>query len=53
MGVDGIRATLQDYLKRTVAEKTELSLRTRRWIEDFHSYHVVGKRLADLYRSLH
>jgi hypothetical protein len=53
MGVEGIRATLQDYLKRSAAEKTELSLRTRRWIEDFHSYQVVGKRLADLYRSLH
>ncbi len=53
MGVEGIRETMQELLRLSHADRADLSRRTRGWIEAFHSYEVVGRRLADLYRNLH
>jgi len=51
-GRDGIRATLERWLATPSEERAELALRTRRWVEEFHSYEVCGQELAVLYRSL-
>jgi hypothetical protein len=53
LGVEGIRRTIRGYLELSAAGRAEVSLRTRRWIENFHSFPVVARRLAELYRRLH
>lgn len=51
-GADGIRQTLQDYFDRSEQERQEISLKTRRWVEEFHSYEAVGEALSKVYDSL-
>jgi len=48
-GAAAIRRTVESYLALSPDRRTELSLRTRRWVEEFHSYTAVGPRLAELY----
>jgi hypothetical protein len=52
LGAEGIRETIRGYLALSPEDRTEVSRRTRRWIEDFHSFPVVGGRLASLYGRL-
>ena len=49
LGVEGIRETIRAYFDLSPDERRELSLRTRAWIEDFHSYEAVGPQVAALY----
>jgi hypothetical protein len=49
LGVEGIRRTISKYFELPIEERRELSLRTRRWIEDFHSDQVVAAQLTELY----
>jgi hypothetical protein len=49
LGVKGIRSTISEYFELPAGERRELSLRTRQWIEDFHSSQVVAAQLAEIY----
>jgi hypothetical protein len=49
-GADGIRGTIQRFFASSPAERFEYSNRTRRWIEDFHSYPACATALAALYQ---
>jgi hypothetical protein len=49
LGVEGIRRTISEYFDLPLDERRDLSLRTRQWIEDFHSDEVVAARLAEVY----
>ncbi|HZT45914.1 MAG TPA: hypothetical protein VFA24_07005 [Gaiellaceae bacterium] len=49
LGADGIRQTIGAFFDLSPDERRELSLRTRAWIEDFHSYEAVGPEAAALY----
>jgi glycosyltransferase involved in cell wall biosynthesis len=46
---DGIRRTIETFFGLEPDERRALSLRTRRWVEEFHSYEAVGPQLAALY----
>ncbi len=52
LDVAGMRATIEGYFELSSREKRELSIRTREWIEDFHSHQVVGPQLAAVYDEL-
>lgn len=52
LGKDAVRATLERYLALSSEDQVALSLTTRRWVEEFHSYEVCAHELAKLYRSL-
>ena len=52
LGTEGILETLRTYFDMSSGERKALSLRTRRFIEDFHSQEAVGQRLAQLYDPL-
>jgi hypothetical protein len=47
-----MEAALRDYMKMTPKERKALSLKTRQWIEDFHSYETNGRELAQVYEKL-
>jgi hypothetical protein len=51
-GVEGIRRTICNYLAADPEERSRISERTRRWIEDFHSYPAVAGRLSALYNRV-
>lgn len=48
-GTDGIRNTLVDWLRMPLDERTDLSVRTRRYIEEFHSYESCAAALSAVY----
>ncbi len=48
-GAEGIRQTIQRYFDMTTEERRDLSLKTRQWMEDFHSYQACGRELARVY----
>lgn len=50
--VDGIRRCIADYFESTPAERKAASLKSRKWIEDFHSHQAVGRALAKVYSGL-
>ena len=49
LGAEGIRKTVEEYFALSRAERTALSLRTRKWVEDFHGYRSCARDLASLY----
>jgi hypothetical protein len=52
LDVAGMRTTIARYLDLSPRERQELSLRTREWIESFHSYQAVGSDLAAVYDAV-
>ena len=52
MGADGIRETILRHRSLSPERRREVSLRTRRWIEEFHSYPAVAGELRTVYDSL-
>jgi len=52
LDVEGMRATLQSFLDISSEERRALSVRTRDWIEQFHSYPAVAADLAMVYDRL-
>lgn len=51
-GREGIRSTLENWLATPSDKRSAISLATRRWVEEFHSYEVCARELAALYRAL-
>lgn len=51
-GPEGLRASIGAYFERSVDERQTLSLKTRRFVEQFHSYAACSAELAALYDSL-
>ena len=49
---EGMRETIERYFAQSAEDRHELSLRTRAWIEEFHSYPVTGRELAAVYSRL-
>ena len=52
LGAEGIRETILWYFNLPSHEKKRISLRTRAWVEEFHSYRVVARELARVYDSV-
>ena len=52
LGSAGIRRTLEAYFLQGADGRAELSRRTRRWIEEFHSYQACADELGKVYRGL-
>lgn len=52
LGSEGIRDTILTFMNMTPEERKAISLKTRKWIEDFHSYQATGKELSKVYKSL-
>jgi hypothetical protein len=52
LGADGIRSTLLQLISMSSNEREILSIATRKWVEDFHSYRVCATRLSQLYDSI-
>ena len=52
LGAEGIRETIRAFFALSEQGRREVSLRTRKWIEDFHGFRVVAGRLDDLYKPL-
>jgi hypothetical protein len=52
LDVEGMRATVAGYFELSSEERRERSLRTREWVEEFHSYRAVGPALAAVYDEL-
>nr|WP_317264515.1 tetratricopeptide repeat protein [Arthrospira sp. SH-MAG29] len=52
MGTEGIRRTILDFINLSSEERKKLSLKTRKWIEDFHSYQVNAHELVEVYKSV-
>ncbi len=52
LGVDGVRNTISSVLDMSVSERTDLAIRTRRFVELFHSQESVARRLDHLYADL-
>jgi len=51
-GVDGIRKTVVEFFNLTSEERQKVSKQTRRWMEDFHSYHACAIELSKMYSRL-
>lgn len=49
---NGMYQTLHDFFALSPEEREDISLRTRSWVEDFHSLEVNGQELAELYDKL-
>jgi hypothetical protein len=49
LDVAGIRATVGRLVELSPRERRDLSLRTRAWVEEFHSFRVVGPQLVAAY----
>lgn len=52
MGPEGIRETIQRHLSLSPDRRREISWRTRRWVEEFHSYPAVARELQVVYDSV-
>ncbi|MCL2356142.1 MAG: hypothetical protein FWC70_03125 [Defluviitaleaceae bacterium] len=52
LGADEIRKVVTNFFELSSEERKAVSLRTRRWVEDFHSYQVCAGELAELYNRL-
>lgn len=52
LGVEGIRSTLHHLLEMTSDERQSLAIRTRAFVDAFHSQSAVAKRLSALYDGL-
>lgn len=52
LGPEGIRETILRHLSLSPAQRQGVSRRTRRWIEEFHSYPAVAGELRTVYDSL-
>ena len=52
LGAEGIRETLARYFALSPEDRTALSRRTRRWVEDFHSYQSCARELERLYDEI-
>ncbi|MFT5320229.1 MAG: hypothetical protein ACI934_000362 [Pseudohongiellaceae bacterium] len=52
LGTEGIRKTLQEHLAMTPDDRKTLSMKTRKWMEDFHSYKACADELVKVYGSL-
>lgn len=51
-GTDGIRETIQSYFAMSAKDREQISLKTRRWMEDFHSYEACARELESVYDGL-
>lgn len=49
---DSMAQVLRRYINMSPEQRRDLSARTRQWAEDFHSYAVNGKELADVYDAV-
>ena len=52
LGAHGIRETLRRIYDMSNEERQDLSWETRRWIEEFHSYNVCARDLANVYTEI-
>jgi hypothetical protein len=50
--VEGIRRCIADFFNAHPADRKAASLKSRKWIEDFHSHQAVGRALARIYAQL-
>jgi tetratricopeptide (TPR) repeat protein len=51
-GVEGMIEKVESFFRLSEDERKKLSLKTRKWVEEFHSYDVNGQQLAGIYRRL-
>jgi glycosyltransferase involved in cell wall biosynthesis len=51
-GVEGMIENIERFFRLSKDERKELSLKTRKWVEEFHSYEVNSQQLADIYGRL-
>ena len=51
-GTEGLKRVISEFFKLSAEERKEVSLRTRRWIEDFHSYPACALELSKVYDGL-
>jgi hypothetical protein len=49
---DGLYQTMRCFFATSESERHDLSLRTRKWIEDHHSYQATARQLDNVYRAL-
>lgn len=52
LGAQGIRLTLKRIAEMSSEERRQLSLDTRRWIEEFHSYEMCAQELCKVYTEI-
>ena len=50
--VESIKKALVGLLEMTPEERAVLSSTSRRWVESFHDYSVIGPRLVELYEEV-
>jgi hypothetical protein len=47
-----LRTLMMYVISRSEAEILELKMKTRKWVETYHSYESVGKRLVNIYKEI-
>jgi hypothetical protein len=52
LGASDIRNTLELMVDLQTTNRKALSLRTRKWLQDFQGYPAVAKRLGTIYGDL-
>lgn len=52
MDAAGMRERIAAFLGLSSDERRAVSLRTRAWVEEFHSYDVNGRELAEMYDAV-
>ncbi|WP_019170627.1 glycosyltransferase [Pseudaminobacter salicylatoxidans] len=52
-GAEGIRKTISEFFfDASPSDRAEISSRTRKWVENFHSHKAVGEALSRVYNRL-
>lgn len=51
-GVEDMIEKIERFFRLSKDERKELSLKTRKWVEEFHSYEVNSQQLAEIYGRL-
>ncbi len=49
---NSMRKTIKGYFNESAEYRRDLSLKTRKWVEDFHGYRATSKMLSSLYDQL-
>ncbi|MEB3286059.1 MAG: hypothetical protein VKJ04_01005 [Vampirovibrionales bacterium] len=52
MDAAGMQKSIQQFINMESEQRRELSIQTRRWVEQHHSYEVNAEELASVYSSL-
>lgn len=52
LGAEALEQKIRWYFDLSHEQRLDLSLQTRKWVEDFHDHSIVGPQLASVYSSI-